>query len=122
MAEFFPGVPEDLLQSWRDDLAGENGFLPRLTPADGLPDCWLLYLQAGLELPGRYHVTDTNVAADVRPWLHSLFASPVPNADALIESLSEPEADLLETVVGVLAHVFVGRAPRHCRNATWMRL
>jgi Indoleamine 2,3-dioxygenase len=111
MTAFFPGVPVDLLHSWRDDLAGENGFLPRLTPADSLPDCWALYLQAGLELPGRYHVTDpsvagTSVAADVRPWLHSLFASPVPNAAALIDSLSEPEADLLETVVGVLSHAF----------------
>ena len=67
-----------------------------------MPDCWALYLQAGLELPGRYHLP----GADVRPWLRSVFASPLPNADALIESLSQPEADLLETVVGVLAHAF----------------
>jgi Indoleamine 2,3-dioxygenase len=102
MFDGFSGVPKDLFHSWLHDLAGENGFLPRLTPADGLSEPWSMYLRAALELPGRYHVP----GADVRPWLHSVFVSPVPNADALLEVLSESEADLLETVVGVLAHAF----------------
>jgi hypothetical protein len=102
MIDAFPGVPEELFDSWLHDLGGENGFLPRLTPADSLPGRWALYLQAGLELPGRYHV----VGADVRPWLGFVFAAPVPDADAALEVLSESEADLLETVVGVLAHAF----------------
>jgi Indoleamine 2,3-dioxygenase len=98
----FPGVPEELIHSWSDDLGGETGFLPRRTPADTLPARWLPYLNAGLELPERYHV----VGADVRPWLTALFAHPVPDADAALKSLSEPEADKLETVVGVLSHAF----------------
>jgi hypothetical protein len=102
MIDTFPGVPEELFHSWFHDLAGENGFLPRLTPVDSLPDPWMLYLNTALELPGRYHLP----GADVRPWLQTVFANPVPDADALIAVLSESEADLLETVVGVLAHAF----------------
>jgi Indoleamine 2,3-dioxygenase len=102
MIDAFPGVPEELFDSWLHDLAGENGFLPRLTPVDALPEPWLEYLNTALELPSRYHVP----GADVRPWLHSVFALPMPNADALLEVLSESEADLLETVVGVLSHAF----------------
>ena len=102
MFEAFPGVPEELVHSWSDDLGGETGFLPRRTPAETLPARWLAYLNAALELPERYHFA----GADVRPWLGSVFARPVLNADAALKSLSESEADRLETVVGVLAHAF----------------
>jgi hypothetical protein len=108
MIEVFPGVPEQLLHSWLNDLGGETGFLPRQTPADSLPARWLLYLNAALELPQRYHFA----GADVRPWLGSVFADPVLDADVALNSLSEPEADKLETVVGVLSHAFRwGSAP-----------
>jgi Indoleamine 2,3-dioxygenase len=102
MFDAFPGVPEELIHSWHSDLGGETGFLPRLTPADSLPARWLPYLNAALELPGRYHVE----GADVRPWLTSLFARPILEADAAIKLLSEPQADRLETVLGVLCHAF----------------
>jgi Indoleamine 2,3-dioxygenase len=102
MLDVFPGVPDELIHSWHSDLAGETGFLPRLTPANSLPARWTAYLNAALELPNRYHF----VGADVRPWLASLFAQPVPNADAVIQGLSEPQADRLETVLGVLCHAF----------------
>jgi hypothetical protein len=108
MFEAFPGVPEELVHSWRHDLGGETGFLPRRTPAETLPARWLAYLNAALELPERYHF----VGADVRPWLSSIFARPVSDADAALKSLSEPEADKLETVIGVLSHAFRwGSAP-----------
>jgi Indoleamine 2,3-dioxygenase len=102
MFDVFPGVPDELIHSWHTDLGGETGFLPRLTPADTLPARWTPYLNAALELPDRYHF----VGADVQPWLASLFAHPVPNADAAIQGLSEPQADRLETVLGVLCHAF----------------
>ena len=63
MFEAFPGVPEELVHSWSDDLGGETGFLPRRTPAETLPARWLVYLNAALELPERYHFA----GADVRP-------------------------------------------------------
>ena len=102
MLEAFPGVPEELVHSWSDDLGGETGFLPRRTPAETLPVRWFAYLNAALELPERYHF----VGADVRPWLSSVFARPIPDAAAALNSLSEPEADKLETVVAVLSHAF----------------
>ena len=102
MFDAFPGVPEELIHSWHGDLGGETGFLPRLTPANSLPARWMPYLNATLELPQRYHVA----GADVRPWLASLFAQPIPEADAAIKLLSEPQADRLETVLGVLCHSF----------------
>ena len=108
MLEAFPGVPEELVHSWLHDLGGETGFLPRRTPAETLPARWFAYLNAALELPERYHCA----GADVRPWLSSVFARPMPDADAALKSLSEAEADKLETVVGVLAHAFRwGSAP-----------
>jgi Indoleamine 2,3-dioxygenase len=102
MFDDFPGVPEELIHSWHGDLGGETGFLPRLTPANSLPARWMPYLNAALELPDRYHF----VGADVRPWLASKFAHPIPEADAAIKLLSEPQADRLETVLGVLCHAF----------------
>jgi hypothetical protein len=102
MFDAFPGVPEELIHAWRDDLGGETGFLPRLTPAKSLPARWMPYLNAALELPGRYHLP----GADVRPWLSDLFARPVPDSDAAITLLSEPQADRLETVLGVLSHAY----------------
>jgi Indoleamine 2,3-dioxygenase len=102
MSAVFPGVPEELIHSWSDDLGGETGFLPRRTPADTLPARWMPYLNAVLELPDRYHVA----GADVRPWLSALFTHPIPEADAAIKWLSEPQADRLETVLGVLCHAF----------------
>jgi Indoleamine 2,3-dioxygenase len=102
MSENFPGVPDELFHSWLEDLGGETGFLPRFTPADALPERWMPYLNAALELPKRYHLP----GADVRPWLSSSFADPVPDADAALSDLTEPQADRLETVVGVLSHAF----------------
>ena len=102
MTQGFPGVPQDLLHAWHEDLAGENGFMPRQAPAQRLPSRWMPYLETALALPERYHRSH----ADVRPWLHWVFRDPVPDADAAIRHLSEPELDCLETVIGVLAHAF----------------
>ena len=80
MFKAFPGVPEELVHSWLDDLGGETGFVPRRTPAETLPARWLAYLNAALELPERYHCA----GADVRPWLSSVFARPMPHIQCRI--------------------------------------
>lgn len=83
-------------------LDPEVGFLPKLTPADTLPEQFKHFLTIVDELPFNYH----GYGLSVRSWLNEKFSEHDADSNSILQKLQQPERDRLMTAVSVLAHAY----------------
>src|SRR4051794_27680468 len=89
-------------EAYDEALSPHGGFLPPEIPLTSVPGPLAGYVDLCHELPVHYH----GAGAHVRPWLdEQLTAGPADEIEQA-STLSEPQCQLLMTVLGLLAHAY----------------